>query len=163
MVDQSDKVNAYLVHNDAKKEKRKTKDKELDKMFIHQHKDFLLEVIKQLQDICAIQVVNDVAGPHASTPYRDCGDIKKILRRPRSIINSPMIDSSSYNFIEFSFEICVSELKFLTYSVRGAEINRSFLENNKSDLSVADVSTWIHMKSRSNVGLDVLKEESRNV
>lgn len=62
---------------------------------MNQHNDFLLEVIKQLQDICGVnQVTINVAGPHASTPYRDCDNIKRILRRPRSIVHSPLTGSS---------------------------------------------------------------------
>lgn len=33
--------------------------------------------------------------------------------------------------------------------VRGAAINKSFLENQRSDLSIGDLSTWFHLRDTS--------------
>lgn len=35
--------------------------------------------------------------------------------------------------------------------VKGYEINKSFVENNRSDLSVGDVSTWFHQRSQVDI------------
>lgn len=41
-------------------------------------------------------------------------------------------------------------ITFFSFLVHGAELNKSYLENNKSDLSIGDVSTWFHGKASNN-------------
>lgn len=34
------------------------------------------------------------------------------------------------------------------FPVHGVEVNKTYLEDNKSDWSIADISTWLHLKSQ---------------
>lgn len=36
----------------------------------------------------------------------------------------------------------------MIFLVHGNELNRTYYENNKTDWSMADVSTWLHIKSQ---------------
>lgn len=45
--------------------------------------------------------------------------------------------------------LCIDEKTlFFFITVHGTELNRTYLENNKTDWSMADISTWLHIKSQ---------------
>ncbi|XP_037030265.1 uncharacterized protein LOC119070072 isoform X1 [Bradysia coprophila] len=76
--------------------------------------------------------MRSTVSPTSSTPYRNPSIIRK---------------SNSQTDV------------FLSKSLKGAEINKSFLEQNNSNLSISDVSSWLHTKRSSSL----IKDKKENL
>lgn len=75
--------------------------------------------------------------PHSSTPYRQSSTTSSSTDAYRSLATS-----SEYFFD--TLKIILSEYFDL---VKGTEVNKSYLEANKTDLSLNDISTWLHTRN----------------
>lgn len=90
--------------------------------------------------------------PHySSTPYSNRNNNK--LTEFNALLASSMLSSSTSEAAISSKHIkTVDDYHYksiLLLLVKGADINRSYLEANKSDLSMADLSNWLHTKRPS--------------
>lgn len=132
------------------------------KMFMEGHKKFISEQVGQLKYIWDTMpslagnkpTKNDLVSspatttctsilnllPHSSTPYRP--------HKPKPVISSPLDKSSEFlnSFLVLSLNI----LSISFYSVHGAEVNKTYLEQNKCDYSVSDISCWFQTKNQKN-------------
>ena len=130
------------------------------KKFMESHKKFISEQVGQLKYIwdtmpslasnkpAKIDLVSSPATttcssimnllPHSSTPYRP--------HKPKPVISSPL-DKSSEFFILFSIWFKIFDL-FSIFLVHGAEVNKTYLEQNKCDYSVSDISCWFQTKNQ---------------
>ncbi|XP_055389880.1 dystrobrevin alpha [Condylostylus longicornis] len=84
--------------------------------FLQSHENELLNILKQLNII--LQTINISHYPASSTPHR-----LKINEE-----NAKCLDS------------------LLSRSINGADINKTYLEANRSDYSINDLSTWFHKR-----------------
>lgn len=111
-------------------------------VFLQQHQSFLSDAVGKLREVAATEAKNDGL-PHASTPYRPIRNATVI----QTTITSPLRASSECEIRNRNLYDFISNISPVI-SVRGAAINQSFLENNKSDLSVGDLSTWFHQRTQ---------------
>lgn len=74
--------------------------------------------------------------PHSSTPYRQSPTISSSTDAFKSLATSS----------EYYFDVFNNILIDCFDSVKGTEVNKSYLEANKSDLSINDISTWLHTR-----------------
>lgn len=75
-------------------------------------------ILNQIEKLQEIWLQQTISVPHSSTPYGKNTSGKREIQ-----ISSPM-----------------------SKSIHGTDINRTYLEQNKSDLSIGDVSSWFQMR-----------------
>lgn len=142
LLHQSEQLQNYLVL--SKKQRKREKPQ-----FLSEHQLFLRDIIDKLRNV-SVSKSTIASVPHSSTPYRNNENKKP---RPFSI-GSPLGKSGKYIheitfFLSSIFRVCMDSIHVCSISVDGAEINKSYLEKNRSDWTIGDVSTWLHLKSQN--------------
>ncbi|XP_050329876.1 dystrophin isoform X2 [Bactrocera neohumeralis] len=146
-----------LLQQNSKLEKQikivKTATNEEISDFLQSHQNFLIGIINEMRRfsvgkelnlivfiniytkmyiICFQQISKSLSSyPTSSTPNRSHSDKAHMQNVAAAVDNFSVMGSN------------------LTHSINGADLNRSYLEANKSDASVNDVSTWFNQRRSS--------------
>ncbi|XP_011193118.2 dystrophin [Zeugodacus cucurbitae] len=123
-----------LLHQNSKLEKQikfvKTATNEEISDFLQSHQHFLIGIINEMRRFS--QISKSLSSyPTSSTPNRSHSDKAHTQNIAAAVDNFSVMGST------------------LTHSINGADLNRSYLEANKSDASVNDVSTWFNQRRSS--------------
>lgn len=141
MAHQANELKELLSAEFVSKRKDKTGEN-VAQQFFQQHQQFLSDAVVKLRAIAnegGVVVGNGV--PLASTPYRS----SRNATIGQTVESSPLRASSKWGLCFYLERLEI--IHFAIFPVRGAAINKSFLENHRSDLSIGDVSTWLHLRS----------------
>nr|XP_014085389.1 dystrophin isoform X1 [Bactrocera oleae] len=123
-----------LLQQNSKLEKQikivKTATNEEISDFLQSHQHFLIGIINEMRRFS--QISKSLSSyPTSSTPNRSHSDKMHMQNVAATVDNFSVMGSN------------------LTHSINGADLNRSYLEANKSDASVNDVSTWFNQRRSS--------------
>ncbi|XP_011198841.2 dystrophin-1 isoform X1 [Bactrocera dorsalis] len=123
-----------LLQQNSKLEKQikivKTATNEEISDFLQSHQNFLIGIINEMRRFS--QISKSLSSyPTSSTPNRSHSDKGHMQNVAAAVDHFSVMGSN------------------LTHSINGADLNRSYLEANKSDASVNDVSTWFNQRRSS--------------
>ncbi|XP_002022772.2 dystrotelin [Drosophila persimilis] len=98
--------------------------------FLSAHQSFLLQIIEDMRQLSRASTATSPTGP--AVP----------------LTNSTFLNSSTPQRQQI-FDMYAPVGANLTHSINGAELNRSYLEANKSDYSLNDISLWFDQRRSS--------------
>ncbi|XP_058983689.1 dystrophin-1-like isoform X1 [Musca domestica] len=114
-------------------------------VFLRKHQQFLNDIIMEMRNFSQNSSASIEAFPPSSTP-----------NRWGHLTTSPNIDNVSA--VVNVKSICGTNLPIsyttkdnLTHSINGADLNRTYLDANKSDYSINDLSSWFNQRRFSSL------------
>ncbi|XP_075156849.1 discontinuous actin hexagon [Haematobia irritans] len=111
--------------------------------FLTAHQEFLREIISEMRNISSTNSEMEKSFLPSSTPNR-WGTVTSGMDDLSAVVN--MQSNGGGNF-----PIDSKPKDFLTHSINGADINRTYLDANKSDYSINDLSIWFNQRRLSSI------------
>ncbi|XP_017115123.1 dystrophin [Drosophila elegans] len=107
--------------------------------FLSAHQSFLLQIIEDMRQLSHSSVAASPPPPPREAP--------RVAPPAAPLVSSTFLSSSTPQRQIFDMYAPVGAN--LTHSINGAELNRSYLEANKSDYSLNDISLWFDQRRSS--------------
>uniref|UniRef100_A0A1B0FAD2 ZZ-type domain-containing protein n=1 Tax=Glossina morsitans morsitans TaxID=37546 RepID=A0A1B0FAD2_GLOMM len=122
--------------------------------FLSAHQKFLMEIISEMRSFfsqtSSSTIQSSTRGyPSASTPNLTVFSMTELGNF--SSISERKVNASSSNKFGGNVEGLNSLKDRLTYSINGADLNRSYLDANRSDYSLSDLSCWFNQQRLSSL------------
>ncbi|KAI9588860.1 uncharacterized protein LOC119644724 [Glossina fuscipes] len=120
--------------------------------FLSAHQKFLMEIINEMRNFSQTSSSTIQSStrkyPSASTPNQSVFSTTTEMGNFSSISGRKVNASSNNKFVGNVGDL--NNLKDrLTYSINGADLNRSYLDANRSDYSLSDLSCWFNQRRLS--------------
>ncbi|KAM7348870.1 discontinuous actin hexagon [Cochliomyia hominivorax] len=115
--------------------------------FLNDHQRFLMDIITEMRNFSQNSSATMGSYPTSSTPNRS-----NFVKSPSTGLDnfSAFLNPQSNNVAIPRTNILSNTPKDnLTHSINGADINRSYLDANKSDYSINDLSLWFNQRRLS--------------
>ncbi|XP_023306701.2 dystrobrevin beta isoform X1 [Lucilia cuprina] len=115
--------------------------------FLSDHQQFLMDIITEMRNFSQHTSTTEAISsfPTSSTPNRsNFAKTSTDLDNFSAVLN-PQTNTIAINHIR----LLNTPKDNLTHSINGADINRSYLDANKSDYSINDLSLWFNQKRSS--------------